>query len=119
MTPQFATRQAAFQAEMEDGALALRRHVTVASIQAEVATFFGTPVLEMVSHRRHRGVARPRQIAMFLASRMTTHTLSRIGMFFGGRDHSTVIHAINLVEALMERDANLARNIAHLQARLA
>jgi hypothetical protein len=76
----------------------------VARIQRIVANYYSIPVIEMVSKRRARAVARPRQVAMWLAKSLTTHSLPTIGHFFGGRDHTTVIHAIRVVDRLCESD---------------
>ena len=65
----------------------------------------------MSSSRRLRSVARPRQIAMYLAKKLTTKSLQDIGIHFGKKDHTTVIHAINKIEQLMENDFELAEEI--------
>jgi len=91
---------------------------TVADIQAVVAEQFGVRLIEMRSARRARSVARPRQIAMYLAWDLTTLSLPQIGRQFGGRDHTTVMHAINVVTDLIGRDRDLAASIAAVEARL-
>jgi chromosomal replication initiator protein len=65
----------------------------------------------MHSPRRSRSVARPRQVAMYLAKSITTRSLPEIGRKFGGRDHTTVIHAIKTIEEIMVIDPNLAEDI--------
>lgn len=92
---------------------------TVAAIQAEVARYYGTSLTEMTSACRVREVARPRQVAMFLCQELTLHSLSRIGMFFGGRDHTTVSHSIRVIENLMLDDLMMSQDVAYLRARLA
>jgi chromosomal replication initiator protein len=82
---------------------ALRR-VTIDEIQKRVGAHFDLKPLDMVSARRARAVARPRQIAMYLAKRLTTRSLPEIGRKFGGRDHSTVIHAVRRIEELRDTD---------------
>ncbi|GGB15920.1 chromosomal replication initiator protein DnaA [Sphingomonas metalli] len=80
------------------------RRVTIDEIQKAVSHHFELKPLDLVSARRARAVARPRQIAMYLAKRMTTRSLPEIGRKFGGRDHSTVIHAVRRIEELRDSD---------------
>ncbi|TPG39177.1 chromosomal replication initiator protein DnaA [Sphingomonas koreensis] len=81
-----------------------QRRVTIDEIQRAVSAHFELKPLELVSARRARIVARPRQIAMYLAKRLTTRSLPEIGRKFGGRDHSTVIHAVRRIEELRDSD---------------
>ena len=81
-----------------------QRRITIDEIQRAVSTHFELKPLELVSARRARVVARPRQIAMYLAKRLTTRSLPEIGRKFGGRDHSTVIHAVRRIEELRDSD---------------
>lgn len=81
-----------------------QRRVTIDEIQKLVSQHFELKPLDLVSARRARAVARPRQIAMYLAKRLTTRSLPEIGRKFGGRDHSTVIHAVRRVEQLRDSD---------------
>jgi chromosomal replication initiator protein len=83
------------------------RRVTIDDIQKLVTQFFDLKPLDMVSARRSRSVARPRQIAMYLAKRLTTRSLPEIGRKFGGRDHSTVIHAVRKIEQLRDTDREI------------
>ena len=76
--------------------------VTVENIQKTVAEFYKVRLADMVSKRRTRSIARPRQIAMALAKELTNHSLPEIGDAFGGRDHTTVIHACRKVKELRE-----------------
>jgi chromosomal replication initiator protein len=84
-----------------------QRRVTIEEIQKRVGEHFDMKPLDMVSARRSRAVARPRQIAMYLAKRLTTRSLPEIGRKFGGRDHSTVIHAVKRIEALRDSDRDV------------
>ena len=70
---------------------------------------------EMRSKRRARAVARPRQVAMYLAKKMTPRSLPEIGRIFGGRDHSTVIHAVRTIEALRETSPDMDADVRALQ----
>lgn len=90
----------------------------VADIKREVALFFRIPVAEMVSQRRSRDVARPRQVAMYLAKQLTPRSLPNIGRLFGNRDHTTVIHAIRQIERLILADSSMADAVRELDARL-
>ncbi|MGN7678961.1 MAG: chromosomal replication initiator protein DnaA [Anaplasma sp.] len=85
--------------------------VTVGMIQKKVAEFFGIKLEDMYSARRLRALARPRQVAMYLAKKLTQKSLPDIGKSFGGRDHATVIHAVRQVEKFMESDAKLCDDI--------
>lgn len=92
--------------------------VTIAEIQREVADHFHIPAAEMTSARRFRAVARPRQIAMFLAKELTPKSLPAIGRDFGGRDHTTVIHAIRQVEKLCATDMVLEQDVLFCRERI-
>ncbi len=85
--------------------------ITVDKIQNAVSNFFNLPLNEMLSQRRSRPLARPRQIAMFLAKKMTTRSLPEIGRRFANRDHTTVIHAVKTITRLSEKDEEMRNNI--------
>jgi chromosomal replication initiator protein len=95
------------------------RRVTIDEIQRKVAEHFNMRVADMHSERRARAVARPRQVAMFLAKQLTTRSLPEIGRKFGGRDHTTVLHAVKKVEELMANDQGFAEDIELLRRTLA
>ncbi|TPG12743.1 chromosomal replication initiator protein DnaA [Sphingomonas oligophenolica] len=84
-----------------------QRRVTIDEIQKLVSAHFELKPLDLISARRSRVVARPRQIAMYLAKRLTTRSLPEIGRKFGGRDHSTVIHAVRKIEELRDTDRDI------------
>lgn len=84
-----------------------QRRVTIDEIQKLVSTHFDLKPVDLVSARRARAVARPRQIAMYLSKRLTTRSLPEIGRKFGGRDHSTVIHAVRRIEELRDTDREI------------
>ncbi|VVT21211.1 Chromosomal replication initiator protein DnaA [Sphingomonas sp. EC-HK361] len=84
-----------------------QKRVTIDEIQKRVSAHFELKPLDLVSARRARAVARPRQIAMYLAKRLTTRSLPEIGRKFGGRDHSTVIHAVRRIEELRDSDREI------------
>jgi len=83
------------------------RRVTIDEIQRAVSAHFELKPIDLVSARRAVVVARPRQIAMYLAKRLTTRSLPEIGRKFGGRDHSTVIHAVRRIEELRDKDGEI------------
>ena len=87
------------------------KQVTIEEIQKAVAAHYNIKLSEMYSARRSRVVARPRQVAMYLAKRLTTRSLPEIGRKFGGKDHTTVMHAVKRMEELRETDAELAADI--------
>ena len=90
------------------------RLVTVENIQKTVAEYFKIRVADVLSQRRSRSVARPRQIAMALAKELTRHSLPEIGDAFGGRDHTTVLHACRRVLALRESDTRVREDYQNL-----
>jgi len=87
---------------------------TVDKIQRATAKQFGISMEEMLSKRRARAIARPRQVAMYLAKMLTTRSLPDIGRRFGGRDHTTVIHAVKRIDQLRAEDSGLNSNIETL-----
>ena len=92
--------------------------ITVDKIQNTVANFFNMPLAEMLSQRRSRPLARPRQIAMYIAKKMTTRSLPEIGRRFANRDHTTVIHAVKTITRLSEKDDEMKKNIEQLRSLL-
>ena len=94
------------------------RKVTVEEIQKKVANYFNVRFNDMVSIRRSRIVARPRQVAMYLSKTHTPKSLPEIGRLFGGRDHTTVMHAVKKVQELCREDLAFAEHIKVLQRSL-
>ena len=88
--------------------------VTIENIQKTVAEYYKIRVAELLSKRRSRSIARPRQVAMALARELTTHSLPEIGDAFGGRDHTTVIHACERVRELRESERRVAEDYSNL-----
>ena len=106
------------QQMLADAVRANARRITVDEIQKACAAHFKIDPAEMRSKRRARAVARPRQVAMYLAKKMTPRSLPEIGRIFGGRDHSTVIHAVRTIEALRETSPDMDADIRALQRQL-
>jgi chromosomal replication initiator protein len=94
------------------------KRVTVDDIQKATSEHFGLKQADLISERRTRSVARPRQAAMWLAKQLTTRSLPDIGRRFGGRDHTTVLHAVRRIEALRQTDGQLARDLETLSRKL-
>ena len=94
------------------------KSVTVDKIQNTVSNFYNIPLNEMLSQRRSRPLARPRQIAMYLAKKMTTRSLPEIGRRFANRDHTTVIHAVKTITRLSEQDEEMKKNINQIKSLL-
>ena len=92
--------------------------VNIDSIQNTVAAYFNLRLQEMLSPRRSRSLARPRQIAMYLAKQHTTNTLPDIGRKFSNRDHTTVIHAVKKIEELIKNDNEIKQSVIDIKKRL-
>jgi chromosomal replication initiator protein len=94
------------------------RRVTIDEIQKRVAEHYNIRLTDMSSARRARNVARPRQVAMYLAKQLTQRSLPEIGRRFGNRDHTTVMHACSRIAELMERDTSFAEDVELLRRML-
>jgi len=94
------------------------RVITVDKIQNVVSNYFNIALSEMLSQRRSRPLARPRQIAMYLAKKMTSRSLPEIGRRFANRDHTTVIHAVKTITRLSEQDDEMKKNINQIKSLL-
>ena len=94
------------------------RKATIEEIQKRVAEHFNIKISEMHSARRSRAVARPRQVAMYLAKQLTARSLPEIGRKFGGRDHTTVMHAVKKVDELRQSDHSFAEDVELLRRML-
>ena len=92
--------------------------ITVDRIQNVVSDYFNISLTEMLSQRRSRPLARPRQVAMYLAKKMTTRSLPEIGRRFANRDHTTVIHAIKTITKFSEQDDEMKKNISNIKSLL-
>lgn len=99
------------QEVLHDLLRAANRRITIEEIQKCVAEHFNIKLVEMSSARRSRQVARPRQIAMYLSKQLTTRSLPEIGRKFGGRDHTSVMHAVRKVEELRAADSNFDMDV--------
>ena len=104
--------------QLTDILSANRRRITIDEIQRTVCQFYRVDRSEMSSKRRNRAVVRPRQVAMYLSKVLTPRSYPEIGRKFGGRDHSTVIHAVRLIEELRTRDADMDGDVRSLLRQL-
>jgi chromosomal replication initiator protein len=89
--------------------------ITIDKIQNVTSNFFSINLDEMLSQRRSRPLARPRQIAMYLAKKLTTRSLPEIGRKFANRDHTTVIHAVKTIDKLSKNDEEMRKNIEEIK----
>ena len=94
------------------------KSINIEFIQNIVATYFNLDISEMLSVRRSRSLARPRQIAMYFAKKFTTSSLPEIGRKFSNRDHTTVIHAVKKIEELMNKDHEIKQKISEIKKKL-
>ena len=95
------------------------RQISIDNIQRTVAEYYNIKIADMLSKRRNRTIARPRQVAMALAKELTNHSLPEIGDAFGGRDHTTVLHACRKIAELRESSIDLAEDHKNLSRKLA
>nr|WP_246176661.1 chromosomal replication initiator protein DnaA [Parvibaculum sedimenti] len=94
------------------------RKITIEEIQRRVAEYYNVRLADMLSARRARAVARPRQVAMYLSKQLTTRSLPEIGRKFGGRDHTTVIHAVRKIDELRAADSGMDEDVDLLRRML-
>ncbi len=94
------------------------RRVTIDEIQRKVSEYYSVRLSDLLSARRSRAIARPRQVAMYLSKQLTERSLPEIGRKFGGRDHTTVMHAVRKIEELQGADAQIADDVELLRRML-
>jgi len=97
---------------------ASQRRITIDDIQRKVADYYNIRLSDLLSARRSRTIARPRQVAMYLSKILTTRSLPEIGRKFGGRDHTTVIHAVKRIESLKDSDNAIQEEVEVLSRAL-
>ena len=106
------------QESLSDILRATDRKVTIDEIIRKVTDHYGVNLTDMLSARRTRSIARPRQVAMYLSKKLTSKSLPEIGRRFGKRDHTTVIHAVKKIEELQSIDNQIAKDIEVLRRML-
>jgi chromosomal replication initiator protein len=94
------------------------RKVTIEEIQRRVAEHYNVRLSDLIGPKRVRTIARPRQIAMYLAKQLTPRSLPEIGRRFGGRDHTTIMHGVRRIEELMTTDSQMADDLQLLRRQL-
>ena len=99
------------QEVLKDLIRASQRRITIDDIQRKVADYYNLRLSDLLSARRSRTIARPRQVAMYLSKILTTRSLPEIGRKFGGRDHTTVIHAVKRIEGLKDSDGAIQEEV--------
>lgn len=92
--------------------------VTVDKIQKVVANFYGIKIADLNAANRSRNIARPRQIAMYLAKTLTSDSLPKIGKEFGGKNHATVLHSVKLIKELMNSDQKILQEVKSLEEKI-
>ncbi|RPI02877.1 MAG: chromosomal replication initiator protein DnaA, partial [Calditrichaeota bacterium] len=103
---------------LKDVCMTQMKAISIEFIQKTTADYYQLPDDMMRAKTRKKEIAMARQIAMYLCKSLTEHSLKTIGLHFGGRDHSTVIHAIETVENMTARDAKIADQIDHIRNKI-
>jgi chromosomal replication initiator protein len=106
------------KAALGETGTAEQRRITIQQIFDAVTKYYNVRLSDLQSKRRHKSIAFPRQVCMFLARRHTRYSLEEIGGYFGGRDHTTVLHAVRTVDADCAADRDIANQINHIDSQL-
>src|SRR5690606_19251272 len=101
-----------------DSAPAEQQRITIQQILDVVTKYYNVRLSDLQSKKRHRSIAFPRQVCMFLARRHTQYSLEEIGGYFGGRDHTTVLHAVRTVDQDIRDDPRIADQLQHIESQL-
>ena len=91
------------------------KNISINDIHKQVSSYYNLEISDMSSSRRSINIARPRQIAMFLCKSLTSFSYPEIGKAFGGKDHTTVLHAVKKIDSLISVDEKLKKQISHLK----
>ena len=95
-----------------------RKRITIQQIYEAVTKYYGVRQSDLQGKKRHKSIAFPRQVCMFLARRYTGFSLAEIGGYFGGRDHTTVLHAVRTVQSDCNADKNIADQLSQIEGQL-
>ena len=106
------------KAALGEGSTAEQRRITIQQIMEVVTKYYNVRLSDLQSKKRHKSIAFPRQVCMFLARRHTRYSLEEIGGYFGGRDHTTVLHAVRTIDADTKNDQEVAEQLAHIENQL-
>ncbi|HZZ44416.1 MAG TPA: chromosomal replication initiator protein DnaA [Tepidisphaeraceae bacterium] len=107
------------KAALGESATTEQRRITIQQIFDAVTKYYNVKQADLQGKKRHKSIAFPRQVCMFLARRHTRYSLEEIGGYFGGRDHTTVLHAVRTVDADCKEDREIANQLTHLEHQLA
>jgi chromosomal replication initiator protein len=94
------------------------RQLSIVDIQNKVASYFHISISDLKGKKRMKSIVMPRQIAMYLAREMTSNSLPKIGKEFGGKDHTTVIHACDKIAEIIKLDSDLRKEISDIKSSL-
>jgi chromosomal replication initiator protein len=106
------------KAALGEAATAEQKRITIQQILDAVTKYYNVRLPDLQSKKRHKSIAFPRQVCMYLARRHTQYSLEEIGGYFGGRDHTTVLHAVRTVDGDAKTDPRIANQITHLEGQL-
>ena len=106
------------KAALGESATPEQRRITIQNILDVVTKYYNVRLSDLQSKKRHKSIAFPRQVCMFLARRHTRYSLEEIGGYFGGRDHTTVLHAVRTVTGDMKDDAQVLEQINYIAGQL-
>src|SRR5829696_5143912 len=106
------------RAALGESATPEQKRITIQQIIDAVTTYYKVRTSDLQSKKRHKAIAFPRQVCMFLARRHTRYSLEEIGGYFGGRDHTTVLHAVRTVDQDCKDDREIAKQISHIDGQL-
>jgi chromosomal replication initiator protein len=95
-----------------------KKRITIQQILDAVTKYYNVRLSDLQSKKRHKSIAFPRQVCMYLARRHTRYSLEEIGCYFGGRDHTTVLHAVRTVDGDAKQDPQIAEQLVHLEHQL-
>jgi chromosomal replication initiator protein len=107
------------KAALGDTATPEQKRITIQQIFDAVTKYYNVRLSDLQSKKRHKSIAFPRQVCMYLARRHTRYSLEEIGGYFGGRDHTTVLHAVRTVDDDVKNDKEIANQLTHLESQLA
>ena len=106
------------KAALGETGTAEQRRITIQQIFDVVTKYYNVQLSDLQSKKRHKSIAFPRQVCMFLARRHTRYSLEEIGGYFGGRDHTTVLHAVRTVDADTKADREIADQLNQIEGQL-
>jgi len=106
------------KAALGESATADQRRITIQQIMEVVVKYYNVRLSDLQSKKRHKSIAFPRQVCMFLARKHTRYSLEEIGGYFGGRDHTTVLHAVRTVDHDLKNEPDIPEQLAHIENQL-